>query len=128
MTRKYEEALTMVQRLCRWSRTSLILGLALWLGLSCAHAFAEGKKVVVAKAGNFLAWGLIDIARANGFFTQHGLDVEIVMAQGGPQVLAAVLAGRAQFSTTSVLELIEANSQGQNAKIVSPLLQQSQVA
>jgi NitT/TauT family transport system substrate-binding protein len=128
MTRKYEETLAMVQRVCRWSRTGLVLGLALWLGLSCSHAFAEGKKVVVAKAGNFLAWGLIDIAKASGFFTQHGLDVEIVMAQGGPQVLAAVLAGRAQFSTTSVLELIEANSQGQNAKIVSPLLQQSQVA
>jgi NitT/TauT family transport system substrate-binding protein len=89
---------------------------------------AEAKKVVVAKAGNFLAWGLIDIAKAKGFFANRGLDVEILMAQGGPQVLAAVLAGRADFSTTSVLELIEANSQGQNAKIVSPLIQQSQVA
>src|SRR5579862_8204745 len=99
--------------------------------LVCTSVFSratavEPKKVVVAKAGNFLAWGLIDIAKAQGFFSQHGLDVEILAAQGGPQVLAAVLAGRAQFSTTSVLELFEANSQGQNAKIVAPLLQQSQ--
>lgn len=96
-------------------------------GINSGHA-AGMKKVVVAKAGDFLAWGLIDIAKAKGFFAQHGLDVEIVMAQGGPQVLAAVLAGRAQFSTTSILELVEADSQGQNAKIVSPLTHQSQVA
>lgn len=111
-----------------WLRRLLILGIVACLALSSAQAGAETKKVIVAKAGNFLAWGLIDVAKAKGFFAQHGLDVEIVMAQGGPQVLAAVLAGRAQFSTTSVLELIEANSQGQKAKIVSPLIQQSQVA
>src|SRR5215212_3640623 len=89
---------------------------------------AETKKAIVAKAGNFLAWTLIDVAKAKGFFANHGLEVEILAAQGGPQVLATVLAGRADFSTTSVLELIEANSQGQKAKIVSPLIQQSQVA
>lgn len=105
---------------------SIALCIALVSALSGATA-AEPKKVIVAKAGNFLAWGLIDIAKAQGFFSQHGLDVEILAAQGGPQVLAAVLAGRAQFSTTSVLELFEADSQGQKAKIVAPLLQQSQV-
>lgn len=72
------------------------------LALAASAQAADNKKVVVAKAGNFLAWGLIDIAKAKGYFAQHGLDVEILQAQGGPQVLAAVLAGRADFSTTSL--------------------------
>jgi NitT/TauT family transport system substrate-binding protein len=117
----------MAQRSRQLWRMRLATGLAVWLGLACAQA-AELKHVIVAKAGNFLAWTLIDLAKAKGLFERQGLDVELVAAQGGPQVLAAVLAGRAQFSTTSVLELIEANSQGQNAKIVSPLIEQSQVA
>jgi len=51
-------------------------------------------------------------ARANGFFKQHGLDVDVVTSANGAATTAAVAGGTLQIGTTSVLGLAQAVGRG----------------
>jgi NitT/TauT family transport system substrate-binding protein len=51
-------------------------------------------------------------ARANGFFKQHGLDVDVVTSANGAATTAAVAGGTLQVGITSVLGLAQAVGRG----------------
>lgn len=55
-----------------------------------------------------------------GIFEDHGLDVELELAQGGAAVVPAVVSGDYQFGFSNVASLLVANSQGLPLKIVAP--------
>jgi NitT/TauT family transport system substrate-binding protein len=55
-----------------------------------------------------------------GIFEDHGLDVELELAQGGAAVVPAVVSGEYQFGFSNVASLLVANSQGLPLKIVAP--------
>jgi ABC-type nitrate/sulfonate/bicarbonate transport system substrate-binding protein len=83
--------------------------------------------VTVAVAGTFLGYGPLYVAQRGAFFKKHGLSVHFSLAAGGPQVLAAILSGDAQFSTTTVTEDANANLHGQSVRIVSPMIRYSEI-
>ena len=88
---------------------------------------ASLTNVTVAVAGTFLGYGPLYVAQRGAFFKKHGLAVHFTLAAGGPQVLAAILSGDAQFSTTTVTEDANANIHGQSVRIVSPMIRFSEI-
>ena len=55
-----------------------------------------------------------------GIFEDHGLDVELELAQGGAAVVPAVVSGEYQFGFSNVVSLLLAGSQGLPLKMVAP--------
>jgi NitT/TauT family transport system substrate-binding protein len=55
-----------------------------------------------------------------GIFEDHGLDVELELAQGGAAVVPAVVSGEYQFGFSNVASLLVASSKGLPLKIVAP--------
>lgn len=60
------------------------------------------------------------VAQAKGFFTEAGLEVETMMAQGGAAIVPAVVGGSAQFGFSNNLSLIIGNTKGLPLQVVSP--------
>lgn len=59
------------------------------------------------------------VAQAKGFFTEFGLEVETVLAQGGAAIVPAVVGGSAQIGFSNNLSLIIANTRGMPLQVVS---------
>ncbi len=59
------------------------------------------------------------VAQAKGFFTEFGLEVETVLAQGGAAIVPAVVGGSAQIGFSNNLSLIIANTRGMPLRVVS---------
>lgn len=55
-----------------------------------------------------------------GIFAEHGLDVELAVAQGGAAVVPAVVAGEYQFGFSNVTSLLLAESRGLPLRLVAP--------
>jgi ABC-type nitrate/sulfonate/bicarbonate transport system substrate-binding protein len=108
-----------------------LAGLSLVASAGSATRAPAGERasttVTVAVAGTFLGYGPLYVAQRGAFFKKHGLSVRFSLAAGGPQVLAAILSGDAQFSTTTVTEDANANLHGQSVRIVSPMIRFSQI-
>jgi len=88
---------------------------------------SETINVTIAQAGDFLGFSSLYVAQQKGFFRDNKLNVTIVKSSGGPQVMAAVLAGQAQFSTSTVGEIFNAWAQGQKVQVIAPFAHQSNV-
>jgi len=79
-------------------RTSLALvALALMGGAALAQ---DTLKVAVPQRG---AWdaGLAELGRRGGIFRKHGLDLEILYTQAGPESIQALIAGSVDIATAS---------------------------
>lgn len=68
---------------------------------------------------------LVDLAPLHlgvetGIFESHGLDVELVAAQGGAAIIPAVTSGQYEFGFSNPTSLIVANSRGVDVKIIGP--------
>ncbi|MGO1183553.1 MAG: ABC transporter substrate-binding protein [Micrococcaceae bacterium] len=68
---------------------------------------------------------LVDLAPLHlgvetGIFESHGLDVELVAAQGGAAIIPAVTSGQYEFGFSNPTSLIVANSRGVDVKIIAP--------
>ena len=72
--------------------------------------------VTVAQAGDFMGWGALYVAAGKGYFDEQGLNVDFVRAQGGPAVMAALLSGNADFSTSTMGEIFSAVAQVQGSR------------
>jgi NitT/TauT family transport system substrate-binding protein len=75
-------------------------------------AKAQAAPALMVGAGLIEPQAQAYYARANGFFKQHGLDVDIVTSANGAATTAAVAGGSLQIGITSVLGLAQAVGRG----------------
>jgi NitT/TauT family transport system substrate-binding protein len=80
-----------------------LLGLAIGSAASLAAnvtAAQEVLKVAVPQRG---AWdaGIAELGRRGGLFKKHGLDLEILYTQAGPESIQALIAGSVDIATAS---------------------------
>src|SRR5215813_14265068 len=78
------------------SRRSLIKGVTALAGALSATAPAVGqplKKITISFCSQFLCAPPYEVARAFGYFRNHGLDAEIVYFRGGNAAIQALVAG-----------------------------------
>jgi NitT/TauT family transport system substrate-binding protein len=84
----------------RWTRLVPAV-LAVVVGASGNPAIAqEVLKVAVPQRG---AWdaGIAELGRRGGLFKKHGLDLEILYTQAGPESIQALIAGSVDIATAS---------------------------
>ncbi|HJF15905.1 MAG TPA: ABC transporter substrate-binding protein [Enteractinococcus helveticum] len=62
----------------------------------------------------------IYIASTQGIFQNHGLDIDMTLAQGGAAVVPGVVAGDFMFGFSNLTSLLIARSRGLNLKTVAP--------
>ena len=62
----------------------------------------------------------IYIASTQGIFQDHGLDIDMTLAQGGAAVVPGVVAGDFMFGFSNLTSLLIARSRGLNLKTVAP--------
>jgi NitT/TauT family transport system substrate-binding protein len=75
------------------------------------RAFAQAAPITVG-AGLIEPQAQAYYARANGFFKQRGLDIDVLTSANGAATTAAVAGGAMQIGTTSVLGLAQAIGRG----------------
>ena len=70
---------------------ALFIGLAVFLGAAVGASADDALKVAVPQRG---AWdaGLTELGKRGGLFKKHGLDVEILYTQAGPESIQALIA------------------------------------
>jgi NitT/TauT family transport system substrate-binding protein len=89
---------------------------------------AVGPRIALAQAPLHLVVGAapVDVAGAlyyaldEGFFKQHGLDVEIVTTSNGPATAAAIVSGSLDVGSGNALSIAQAHDRGVNLVFVAP--------
>jgi len=84
-----------------WRRLSTVLSaLALAVGASRAAWSQEMLKVAIPQRG---AWdaGVAELGQRGGIFKKHGLDLEILYVQAGPESIQAVIGGSMDIATAA---------------------------
>src|SRR5919204_6230480 len=83
-------------RAMRWALVALAI-VASSHGEACAE---DALKIAVPQRG---AWdaGLAELGRRGGIFKKHGLDLEILYTQAGPESIQALIAGSVDIATAS---------------------------
>jgi ABC-type nitrate/sulfonate/bicarbonate transport system substrate-binding protein len=100
----------------------LLAGLALVAGAAgCggdSDSGADGNKITIATvAADSGAQGFL--AEEKGFFADHGLEVEVQIVAGVPELAAAVQSGKAQFALTSPASVAGASASGIPFRVVA---------
>ena len=104
------------------------LGIALGLGLILSLAGrseAAPKRIVITQAVESLAFVSNYVARANGYFVDEGLAVEVISTRGGGPDIKANLAGHADFSVAAGTYQINAVKAGGRLVAVMSVLNRS---
>jgi ABC-type nitrate/sulfonate/bicarbonate transport system substrate-binding protein len=83
---------------------------------TAAHAATPFKAGITGPTVNMLPLWL---ARDEALFRAHGLDVEIVVTDGGSRGLAEIGQGRLQEMTVGLSAVLDANSKGANYRLVA---------
>ncbi len=100
------------------------LGMALTFSFA-THAEAAAKRVVITQAVESLAFVSNYVARANGYFVDEGLAVEVISTRGGGPDIKANLAGHADFSVAAGTYQINAVKAGGRLVAVMSCLNKS---
>lgn len=101
---------------------SSLIGLALASQPLMAADSQKMDKVLVTEAFHSLLYLPVYVAKHEGIFNKHNIDVPIVRSAGsGPTALASVLAGEAQFSVHGPEHVGFARERGGHAKAVSAI-------
>jgi ABC-type nitrate/sulfonate/bicarbonate transport system substrate-binding protein len=85
----------------KWTRLAPALAALAIIGLNDGAASAqETLKVAVPQRG---AWdaGIAELGRRGGLFKKHGLDLDILYTQAGPESIQALIAGSVDIATAS---------------------------
>jgi NitT/TauT family transport system substrate-binding protein len=85
----------------------LAIGVA---SLAALPAFAAEKITLLYVPVN--AYVTSYVAKDQGFFARHGLEVELKIVPAGGQSIASLMADSAQIATTTPTQLLQANEQG----------------
>jgi NitT/TauT family transport system substrate-binding protein len=84
----------------RWAGWMSLTGMVLFVGL--ASAATPANKIVIAYSSlNERGAGALLVARDQGFFRKHDLDVSLIFMRSGAVALSALSAGEAQFYSGS---------------------------
>lgn len=83
-------------------------------------ATAQTKTPLRVGAGNIESHAEAYYARANGFFVQNGLDVDVQSLRNGAAIAAAVTGGDLQIGISSILQLAEARGRGIPLIVIAP--------
>src|SRR4029078_8504102 len=80
--------------------TALFIGLAVVLGAAIDAVADDALKVAVPQRG---AWdaGLTELGKSGGILKKHGLDVEALYTQAGPESIQALVGGSIDIATAS---------------------------
>ena len=84
-----------------WARLSTVLAaLALLVGADRGAWSQETLKVAIPQRG---AWdaGVAELGQRGGIFKKHGLDLEILYVQAGPESIQAVIGGSMDIATAA---------------------------
>src|SRR5205809_5960717 len=84
-----------------WARLSTVLAaLALLVGAERGAWSQETLKVAIPQRG---AWdaGVAELGHRGGIFKKHGLDLEILYVQAGPESIQAVIGGSMDIATAA---------------------------
>jgi NitT/TauT family transport system substrate-binding protein len=98
---------------------------ALGLGLATLCATATAQPVHLKVLVQAVASQPVYIARDQGIFARHGLDVEIAPAPTADSMVPQLLSGQAQFGLTSGLAVINAVAKGLKVKLIASALNTS---
>lgn len=88
----------------------LILAMLL-IGVTAARA-ADLTHIALVQSSLSFNFVPLYIAQTQGYFTQEGLAVEVVLAGGGPKAMTALVGGGGQFSASVLLDGIMAHRRG----------------
>src|SRR5918912_2462798 len=80
----------------KWALVALAIA-----GAGCGQSRAQDTlKIAVPQRG---AWdaGLAELGRRGGIFKKHGLDLEILYTQAGPESIQALIAGSVDIATAA---------------------------
>jgi len=72
------------------------------------RAQAAGKQVKLAYCSQLLCGVPYEVARTNGIFKKHGLDVELVYTRGGNAAMQALVGGAVDYAATALDVAIQA--------------------
>ena len=77
------------------------------------------EKIVVADPSRGESWMPVYLASTLGFFREQGLEVSFVSYQGGPLVIASLLAGDSQFALTGYEQVLKTFEKGKSTKMLA---------
>ena len=100
---------------------NVLLGASLLVNTFSVHAQSdEMDTVLINEAFHTLLYLPVYVARQEGLFNEHNIDVPVVRSAGsGPAALASVLSGESQFSVHGPEHVGFAQEQGGNGKAIS---------
>lgn len=99
------------------SRRAVLQGVGAAAGVlgAAGPSLAQGaplKKVTISFCSQFLCAPPYEVARAFGYFKQHGLDAEIVYFRGGNAAIQALVGGAVDYGATSLDVAMQAYAKG----------------
>ena len=99
------------------SRRSILQGVGAVAGVlgSAGPAATQSpplKKITISFCSQFLCAPPYEVARAFGYFRQHGLDAEIVYFRGGNAAIQALVSGAVDYGATSLDVAMQAYAKG----------------
>ena len=85
------------------------------------------EKLTVAEGAHVIGYLAVYIAQDEGYFTQEGLDVDIVPTRGSAQAVAAIIGRSADVALATISDVGNAVAQGRNLKIIAGITNQPQM-
>lgn len=82
----------------------------------------QKESITIAQFGHVFLYLPLYVAKANGYFTEQGLDVSLVSTGGDEKTFAAVSSGSAQFGVADPVFTAIAREQGKGGKVVASLV------
>ena len=90
-------------------------------------ARASAEKMVIAEGAHVIGYLAVYIAQDEGYFTDEGLDVDIVPTRGSAQAVAAIIGRSADVALATISDVANAVSQGGNLSVIAGITSQPQM-
>lgn len=92
-----------------------------WPGAAATPALSQSSVRIVTSSTGFL-YSPVYVAAAKGYFKDEGLDVQVEDGGGGPNAVAAVVGGGADFAAVGLGNISHAIEHGQHLVVVADVL------
>jgi sulfonate transport system substrate-binding protein len=112
---------TILCRFLRWAAAALCVSVAV-TGIAPRHGLAA-EKVLMSHAGIGLMRLPLYVAVQNGYFTDAGIDLQIVDTRSGSDAMMMLAGGAVNFATGQLIDAVNLNRQGMRVQGISMLTQ-----